>query len=421
VAALRQYLLVWRIPGSRALLVTSIFARLGLGITSLALLLLVANATGRYAPASIAAGIYALAIAAASPIAGRLADRLGPSPVLRVTAVAHPVAMVGLLVAARSDGLWPIWILAGLAGATYPPVTAAVRGAWNALTTPESGRYHLRTTALAAESSLLEVVFVAGPMLVAAFVAFANPAAAIVAAAAVTLVGTWLVAASPAMRARVRHPEDARTHGLGPLRVLGFAPLMICVAGLGTAFGAAGVAVPAFATAYVGAEGGSVGGLLLGVWGIGSTLGGVWFGTRRFRMALPRQFAWLLACFGVTVAVLAVMPGPVAMGIALFLGGTTIAPALTAENTLVGRITPAAMHNEAYTWSMTVIVAASAVGGAVAGFLVDHGGTSLAFLFAGAVVGAGALVTGWPMGAIARADAQIETPVVDAALADRAV
>jgi MFS family permease len=420
VAALRQYLLVWRIPGSRALLVTSIFARLGLGITSLALLLLVADATGRYAPAAIAAGIYALAIAAASPIAGRLADRLGPSPVLRVTAIAHPVAMVGLLVAARSDGLWPIWILAGLAGATYPPVTAAVRGAWNALTTPESGRYHLRTTALAAESSLLEVVFVAGPMLVAAFVVFANPAAAIVAAAAVTLVGTWLVAASPAMRARVRHPDEARTHGLGPLRVLGFAPLMICVAGLGTAFGAAGVAVPAFATEHVGAEGGSVGGLLLGVWGVGSTLGGVWFGTRRFRMALPRQFAWLLASFGVTVAVLAVMPGPVAMGVALFLGGTTIAPALTAENTLVGRITPAAMHNEAYTWSMTVIVAASAVGGAVAGFLVDHGGTSLAFLFAGAVVGAGALVTGWPMGAIARADAQIETHAVDAALADRA-
>ena len=176
MVALRQYLSVWRLPGARPLLVTSMFARLGLGITSLALLFLVAQATGRYAPAGVAAGVYALAGAAASPIAGRLADRLGPTPVLRVTAVrtrwrwSRSCWSSGPI----RRGLGLVWAAAGLAGATFPPLTAAVRGAWNALTTPESGRHHLRTTALAAESSLLEVVFVAGPMLVAAFVAFAD-------------------------------------------------------------------------------------------------------------------------------------------------------------------------------------------------------------------------------------------------------
>ena len=100
------------------------------------------------------------------------------------------------------------------------------------------------------------------------------------------------------------------------------------------------------------------------------------------------------------------MPNPVALGVALFVGGATIAPALTVENTLVGRITPAAMHNEAYTWVITISIAASALGGAVAGYLVDVGFLGLAFVCGAAALAVGALVTAWPSGAIARADAR---------------
>ena len=66
------------------------------------------------------------------------------------------------------------------------------------------------------------------------------------------------------------------------------------------------------------------------------------------------------------------MPSPLALGVALVVGGATIAPALTLENTLVGRIAPAGMLNEAYTWVVTVAVASSAAGGAVAGVIVDR-------------------------------------------------
>jgi MFS family permease len=407
VAGLRRYAAVWRIPGAPTLLLISVVARLGVGLNTLALLLLVVDATGRYTPAAIAAGVYALASAAVGPFAGRLADRVGAAPVLRVTAILHPLALAGVLLAARGgESAIPwIWVASALVGATYPPLTAAVRGAWNALTAPETGRFALRTTALAAESSLLEIVFVAGPLLVAAFVVFATPGTAIAASGVVTLVGTLLVAASPAMRRRGGSAVGSRTRGLGPLRVPGFTPLMLCIAGLGTGFGAIGVAVPGFAAEHAGAGADSIAGVLLGVWGIGSTLGGVWFGTRHFATPLARQFAWLLAAVGVSFAVLALMPGTWALGVALFLGGATIAPALTVENTLVGRITPDAMHNEAYTWLVTVSVATSALGGAVTGLLVDQGLAELGFLVAGAAVGAGALIAGWPSGAIARADA----------------
>jgi hypothetical protein len=65
------------------------------------------------------------------------------------------------------------------------------------------------------------------------------------------------------------------------------------------------------------------------------------------------------------------------------------------------------MLNEAYTWVVTVAVAASAVGGSVAGVIVDRpGGVPWAFLFAGAAVGAAAAVAALPAGSIARADAR---------------
>ncbi|MEH0984577.1 MFS transporter [Micromonospora sp. CPCC 205556] len=408
MAALRQYLAVWRIPGAPMLLILGMVGRLGIGMTPLALLLVVEQVTGRYSLAAVAGGIYALCGAALSPVAGRIADRAGPSPVLLATAVAHPLALLGLLWASRAEAgnLGLIYLAAGVAGATFPPLTAAIRGAWNDLTGPASGRYHLRNTALAAETSLFELVFVLGPLLVAAFVLVADAAAALVGAAVVTLAGTGAVALGRVMRGWRPHPHGHHAKGLGPLRVGGFPALLVCVASLGIAFGAAGVIVPAFADGQPTDDPESLAGLLLAVWGVGSAAGGVWFGVRKPAANMTRQFAVLLCGVAGSFVVFAVMPTPWALGVALVIGGATIAPALILENTLVGRIAPTSMLNEAYTWVVTMSVAASAAGGAVAGLIVDHaGGVPWAFLFAGAAVGVGAAVAALPGGPITRAEA----------------
>ncbi|WP_433387854.1 MFS transporter [Micromonospora sp. KLBMP9576] len=408
MAGLRQYLGVWRIPGAPMLLLTGIVGRLGIGMTPLALLLVVEQVTGRYSLAAVAGGIYALSGAALSPVAGRIADRIGPTPVLVATAVAHPFALLGLLWSARSDtgNLTLIFVASGVAGATYPPLTAAIRGAWNDLTSPASGRRHLRNTALAAETTLFEIVFVLGPLLVAGFILFADAGAALVGAAVVTLFGTLAVAFGRVMRGWRPHPTGHQTRGLGPLGVPGFMALLLCVASIGIAFGAAGVTVPAFATAYTADDPDSLAGVLLAVWGVGSAVGGFWFGIRKPSRNMTRLFSLLLGGVAASFAVFAVMPNPVALGIALVIGGATIAPALTLENTLVGRISPTSMLNEAYTWVVTMSVGASAAGGAVAGLIVDHGGgVPWAFGFAGAAVAVGAGIAALPAGPIARAEA----------------
>ncbi|MEU4557570.1 MFS transporter [Actinoplanes sp. NPDC023936] len=406
MTALRQYLGVWQLPGGRVLLVVGILARLGIGMTPLALLLLVEQATGRYAAAGLAGGVYALAGAALSPIAGRLADRIGAAPILLATAVLHPLALGALVLASRGGaGNLPwIFLATAVAGATYPPLTAAIRRAWTDMTSPLSGRQGLRSAALAAETSLFELVFVLGPMLVAAFMVITGePASALLSAAVATLVGTLWVARLPVMRHRADHGAEHAAKGLGPLRAGGFPHLLVCVTALGVAFGAAGVIVPAYAGQHGGGE--SLGGVLLGLWGVGSAIGGIWFGTRRPAMALTRQFAWLLAAVGASFLILALMPSPLWLGAALVIGGATIAPALTVENSLVGRLAPAGMLNEAYTWMVTVSVSGSAAGGAIAGVIVDQpGGLPWSFAFAGAVVLAAAAVAALPEGSMARAD-----------------
>jgi hypothetical protein len=157
--------------------------------------------------------------------------------VLIVTATAHPVALVVLLWAASRGQLPAIYAAAALAGATFLPLTGAIRGAWNGLTDPRGSHAHLRVTALAAEMSLFEIVFIAGPLLVGLFIAFATPGRDHV-------LGGGHARRHPDRGARcgarpAAAPARGPHCGLGPCGCPGLV-LLICAGGLGAGFGVRG-------------------------------------------------------------------------------------------------------------------------------------------------------------------------------------
>jgi MFS family permease len=362
----RRYLEVWRLPGAPVLVVGGMVGRFPIAMVPLALLLLVAARTGSYASAGLATGAYTISTAVLAPVMGRLVDRLGPRPVLAVTGVAYPAALAGLIaVLMLSASTAVIYPVAALAGATFPVLSSSLRALWSQLA---EGDDAVRQAAYALDSISAEVVFVSGPITVAALVTLASPAVALGVAAILTLAGTLAVAFSGPACAWRRHSATGSARGASPLRAPGMAVLLAGASALMFGFGVVEVAVPAFATR----EGvPALSGVLLGVWAVGSVCGGIWFGTRSFASPPARQWRWGLGLITLGMAPLALAGSPWILGALLLLAGMAIAPTMTIQNGLVAELAAPGTLAEAFTWLTTVIFGASALGSAAGGALVD--------------------------------------------------
>jgi len=363
-------------------------SRLGMGMTPLALILLVIRAGNGFGAAGVATGVYGLAGAGAGPLVGRLMDRLGPSRLLRIMGPLNMGLTSCIWLASRS-GLALTYVACGLAGATYPPLTAALRGGWAGLSGEEGSAVplaRLRASALALDAVTFELVFLLGPALVSAIVSFAPPGAALLFVACVTGAGSLLVAVNPLLGSRTTRPSH-RTHPLGPLRIPGFVPLVATSGALGITFGALTVAVTAFADRV--SDNSATAGCLLALWGLGSIIGGGLFARRPPKGALQPVLAVLLSLIAVSTVLLAAVSGPIPMGVVLGLGGLAVAPAVAAYTTLANSAVPADLRGEANTWLVTIPAAAQALGAWIAGLLVaGFHGSRVAFLVAGAVTAA---------------------------------
>ncbi|MGA2009726.1 MAG: MFS transporter [Solirubrobacteraceae bacterium] len=380
---LDSYRAVLATPGCARVFATALVARLPQGMWSLAILLLVRGTTGSYAAAGFAVGAFALATAACAPLQGRLVDRLGRRRGLVPTALAQALALVGLVLGAGAGaGATALIVLSGLAGALAPPIAPTVR----ALLREVIADPQVRESAYALESVIQELIWITGPLVLAAVIAFLSPAAGVLLSGAVCVGGTLLFVASPLAGGSGRPaPSHRRISALASheLRAL-LGPIAL----IGAALGSIEVGLPALAL-HAGSRPAS--GLLLALWSVGSFSGGLWYGSRAWRAPLRTRYrTLLLAAVICTAPLVAARTIPEGMA-ASVLAGLTTAPVFSCQYALIGRTVSPGTETEAFTWVAAGLIAGLAAGEALGGALIGAAGFSAPFVAACAASGLAAL------------------------------
>lgn len=384
-AGLRGYRALFRIPGARSFLASSLVGRLPIATLSLATVFLVTDATGSYAVAGTVAAAGALSYALLMPQLGYLMDRLGQRRLLVPTACAFAAAGASFLLAAQLRA--PVWalLLTGAAfGASMPPVSALVRARWSHLVGRDSER--LLSSAYSLESVVDELVFVTGPLLVAVVVLL-HPAAGVATVAVLGACGSLLLAA----QRRTEPPVLPRPAVAGRAIAL---PGLRLMCGMYACIGAMFAAHELSTIAFVDVHGRPwmVGGVLA-TYALGSAVGGLWYGARAWSLPLDRRYLLATAALVAGVAPLWALPGVPALWAVSAFSGLLIAPAVIAGYSLAREGVPAASLTEGLAWLSTAVGLGKALGVLAAGMIIEAHGPRWGYAFSLAC-GCGAVAVG---------------------------
>lgn len=345
-----------RVPGVVNVTAAQLFARLPLGMLSLAILLHVRERTGSYALASAVVAGMSAGEAVAMPASARIAGRFGAVPVLLTCSITNGASMFALAFATPSP---PLLLTIGvLIGASVPPLMPVVRALYPQMVPREGVR-----ALFALDTTAQELIWVVGPVAATLLVSAVSTAAPLLVSAAVTLGGTcWFL-----VGARRLHPQRSpRTAAFGRVLVDRAVLLaMVASAALVASFMALEVGVVADYGSGVRA------GAAIAVASAGSLVGGRAFGHRRLGVA---GLVAALSVVAVGTALFGVLDGPVAQFVALFASGLGFAPALSALYAMVSHRVDPELATEAFGWLNSGALVGGAAGTALAGVATDaHG------------------------------------------------
>jgi MFS family permease len=374
-----------RTPGFWLTALPALIARLPLGMTGLALVLVTTAHGGSYAAAGAASASCAVAGAVSAPLRGRAIDRRRPGTMLMALAWAQAGTLIAFMAVSSAGG--PLILrcaLAAVIGAVLPPVGPMMRTLWQRLL----DRGDLRDAAFAMESIVIDIVYIAGPLLVAAAMVVRSADLGLLLMAAMTVAGCSILARSPA--ARGWRDGSGGHDWLGPLRARGvllLLPIDLFAVGSIGAF-----EIGAVATAGEHGLPAAAGFLIAGT-SVGSVVGGLYWGSRRQPGSQVAQQAVLLAALACGFMVAAQVPSLIGVGLVLALTGLALAPMNTVQFGLMQRVAPASSLTEAFSWLNSSGGAGLALGAAAAGLAVSHAHAPAAFLLGAALAGVSALLS----------------------------
>lgn len=374
-------------PHLLRLFVWSAVGRLPMTSIDLAISLAVVSSSGSYVLAGTVSGAMVLGHGVASPLLGRLVDRRSPQTVLLVGAA---VSGPGLVVLAWAPpGRWyAVAVLAFMVGVATPPVLQVFR-----TTLPRVTPAAIRQSIFSLDTAAQEFLYVLGPAATAAVIAVAGARWAVGATACVLAVGSLgfsrAVSAATDLGDRGSSTESSRSisspAASGAFRrvLAGYA----LVALMTTA-----VELSLIEWSFANQEA-STAALLTALWASGSFVGGMVMAGRKRRGVLPVQLCYVaIGLLGVVGASEVAIAQPWLLATALFISGTTLAPALAVLYDLVVDLAPAGRVGEAFGWlSLSSTVGAAASAPAV-GLLLERRG-SLAGTATAVIAASGAAVS----------------------------
>lgn len=343
----------------------SVVGRFPLYLINLALVVFTASRGSDYVSAGLLLGGYSLGAAVFAPLVGRCADRYGQTPVLLMTGIVYPLALIGFVVLV-SGPLAAQLACVVVAGATTPPISGSIRSLWSA----NKGREHV---GLSLETMLGNVFLLGGPLLLSVMLFCASAGVALVIGALLTGAGAIGFAATRASRTHPAAPSVRDV--LGALRSADLIHVLLVVGFSGLNTGIYYVALPAFAAGH-GASGDV--GFFFGAAGVGGILSGLWYGRRKLRWPTELCFALGVLIMTTACALPAIAWDNWSMSVALLLIGAAEAPVTVLMYGLIHRTAPANHVTEAFTWAITVSIACAALGAQLGGVLISTQGTRTA-------------------------------------------
>jgi MFS family permease len=372
-----------RLPGAARFCVTGMIGRAPMAMFGLGTVLLVAATTGRYGLAGLVSAAGSIGYAVAAPQVARLTDRFGQQRVLRpLVAVFAASSVVFVTCAELHLPIWVLMISGFVAGSSMPSLGSMVRARWSALLDGTPALH----SAFALESVVDEMIFVVGPALVTVL-ATALPPAGVVLCVVLSVTGTLLFAAQrqtePPTRPHTRRP--ARLPGAGRVTLSSRlpAPGLLTMAPLYLFLGAMFASIDLSTVDFAQRQGHKpLAGFVLGTYAFGSAIGGLWYGSRSWRMPVQRRFALTLILTVAGVATFWAQPRLITLDAGMLVAGLTISPTLIAGYSLIERQAFAARRTEAMTWLSSAISVGVAMGSAVCGRIIDDAGPRWGYGFA---------------------------------------
>jgi MFS family permease len=294
----------------------------------------------------------------------RWVDRKGQRMMIPLTVLV--VMGITLLIAtAMTRGPEPLlWLgiaIASLSG----PLGSLTRARWSYLLDNDDDIH----TAFSLEGSFDEVLFVAGPAVVTAMAYSVHPASGLVLAAVGMTVGIALLLAQ-----RETEPPphgEGRGGGLGrkvPAAVIAAAGVAVA---LGSMFGAMDISTIAFAK-ELGVE--QWAGLVIGVISTGSFLGGLAYGTRRWRTPLWKRLVISAIVLAVGFVALSNVTNLWLFTAVGFVAGMAIAPSIISQDSIAQRVVKQSQLVEGMAWLRIGLGAGVAFGSWLSGRLIDAAG-----------------------------------------------